>query len=266
MTAPSITLPAATTGVDGLVVRTGSAAHGLPAQVKVVPAVLFLLVIVSTGRRTWPVLLVGAALVLVAVALARLPPMVVLRRCVVEVPFALFAVALPFVASGERVVVAGVGLSKAGLVGGALLLAKSTIGVLVGIWLAATTTPRELLAGLGRLRLPVVLIGILGFALRYLDLAADDLRRAETARLARGGGVGRWQALRTVAGGAGAVFVRTYERGERVHLAMTARGMSEAVVVPGGVPGTRRQWAVALLWPAAAAAALAATTLWTLRR
>lgn len=254
----SVTLPAATLGIDGLVVRTGSVVHRLPAQVKLVSGLLFLIVVVSTGRGTWPALVLCGLLVVAALRLARLPTVVVLRRCVVEVPFLVFALLLPFVAGGDRVQVAGLSLSREGLAGAALLLAKSTLGVLFGVLLSATTSPRELLAGLARLRLPAPLIGILGFAIRYIGIAADDLRRAEVARQARGGAVGRLRALRSVAAGAGSVFVRTYERGERVHRSMLARGMSDGTRVVTGVGAAPSVWAAALAWPVTAAVALIA--------
>ena len=89
------------------------------------------------------------------------------------------------VAAGPKVEVAGLSLSREGLEGGAMLLAKGTLGVVAAIVLAATTPVRELLVGLSRLRLPAVLVAIIGFALRYLSIATDDLRRAELARLRR---------------------------------------------------------------------------------
>ena len=53
------------------------------------------------------------------------------------------------------------------------LLAKGTLGVLAASTLAATTEPRELLAGLERLRLPQLLVQIMGFMVRYLDVVTD---------------------------------------------------------------------------------------------
>ncbi len=59
---------------------------------------------------------------------------------------------------------------------------------------------------------------------RYGDVIADELRRMRTARLSRGfeaRGPRHWGVL---AKSAGALFIRSYERGERVHLAMLSRG------------------------------------------
>lgn len=236
-------------GVDSLLVEADSPLHRLPAQVKVVVALVFVVVVVAVPARGWPVLLLAAALVLAAAAVARIPARVLVSRMVVELPFVVFALLMPFVAEGERIDVAGLTLSRSGLIGGALLLAKGTLGVLTAIVLAATTSPRALLAGLTRLRVPATLVGILGFAIRYVSIAGDDLRRAEVARLARGGRPGRLGGLRAAAGSAGATFVRTYERGERVHRAMLARGLSGPVPPLSGPAATAQQWATSLAAP-----------------
>ena len=90
--------------------------------------------------------------------------------------------------------------------------------------LAATTPVTELLTGLERLQVPRVLVAIAGFMVRYLDVIAGESARMRIARLSRGYDPRwLWQA-RAVAASAGTLFVRSYERGERVHLAMCARG------------------------------------------
>ena len=67
-------------------------------------------------------------------------------------------------------------------------------------------------------------MAIAGFAIRYLQVVLDELRRLQLARVARGDDARwLWQA-RTVARTAGALAVRCFERGERVHTAMLARG------------------------------------------
>jgi cobalt/nickel transport system permease protein len=62
-----------------------------------------------------------------------------------------------------------------------------------------------------------------------------------------------WQA-RAVAATAGALFIRSYERGERVYLAMVARGYDGSMPVLHHHRASRAEWAMALSLPAAAAA------------
>jgi cobalt/nickel transport system permease protein len=90
--------------------------------------------------------------------------------------------------------------------------------------LAATTEPTELLRGLQRLRVPDLLVQIAGFMVRYLDVVTAELGRMTVAMRSRGcdpRSPRHWPAL---ARALGALFIRSYERGERVHLAMLSRG------------------------------------------
>ncbi|SDQ07318.1 cobalt ECF transporter T component CbiQ [Quadrisphaera sp. DSM 44207] len=247
-------------GVDGLLVVRDSPVHRLPAHVKTLALVLFALAVVATPAGAWAAFAAQAALLLLAVLLARVPLPVLGRRLVVEAPFAVSALLLPLVATGPRTQVAGVALSQPGLLGAGTLLAKATLGTGAAVLLASTTAPRDLLAGLERLRLPAPLLSVMAFMLRYAAVVADDLRRVRIAREVRGAPASRARHLAAVAAGVGAVFVRTYERGERVQQAMLARGWRGGAVAPEGVRARAPQWLAAAALPAAAAvvAALAA--------
>lgn len=244
-------MPGADVPTEGLLVLRDSPVHALPAHVKLVALVAFVLLVVATPAGAWGTLAAHAGLLATAVALARVPAGIVVRRMVVEVPFVVFTLLLPFVPLGPRVVVGPLTLSEAGLVGGGTLLAKATIGVVAAILLAATTPPRDLLAGLDRLRLPRTLVAIVSFMVRYVAVVAGDLQRMQVARAARGERAGRGARLAAVAAGAGTLFVRSYERGERVHHAMLARGYT------GRMPALERGGAAAAQWAAAGALPLA---------
>lgn len=198
--------------------------EGLPAAGKLASLVAFVIVVVATPARWWPAF-IGYATLLAGVALfGRLSLSKILRRSVIEVPFLLFAALMPLVGSGPRIEILGVSLSQAGLVGGATLAVKATLGVVGAVILALTTPPRELLAGLERLRLPSLLVAILSFMVRYAHVLTADLSRMRLARMARGASGSAAGQLGAVAATVGTVFVRSYERGERVHQAMVARG------------------------------------------
>jgi cobalt/nickel transport system permease protein len=211
-----------------------SLVHRLPAHVKILALLLFMLLVVATPRE-WYLAYAGFLALLVGVgSVSRVPATYLLKRMVVEVPFVVFAVLMPFIATGPRVDVLGVSVSESGLVSAWALLAKGTLGVLASLTLAATTEPRDLLAGLERLRVPQLLVQIMGFMIRYLDVVTDEMRRMKVARTSRGftaRSVRHWPVL---ARSAGALFIRSYERGERVHLAMVSRGYT------GTMPDTGR--------------------------
>ena len=234
-----------------------SPVHRLPAQCKVVALVALALVAVAVPRGRWAAFAALAVLLVAVVALARLPVLLVLRRLAVEAPFAVFALLLPFVAAGPQVRVLGVGVSGPGLVDAGTLLARATLGVLAAVVLASTTSARDLLGGLARLRLPAPLLSVLTFMLRYAAVVADDLRRVRIAREARGASGDRLRHLGAVAAGVGSVFVRTYERGERVHRAMLARGHRPGTPLVEGAPARPAAWLAAAALPAAGLLAVA---------
>jgi cobalt/nickel transport system permease protein len=227
---------------DGLLVVADSRIHRLPAQVKIVALFVFVLAVVSTPAGVFWAFALYAALLVGCVVLAKLPPLVVMRRLAVETPFVVFALVLPFVATGPRVEVLGVSLSQSGVLGSWNVLAKGTLGVVAAIVLSATTAPRALLAGLERLRLPSTLVAILSFMVRYLSVVSDDLHRMRIARESRGYTGGRVGHLKAIAGGVGALFVRSFERGERVHLAMQSRGYTGRMPLLSETGAARVQW------------------------
>jgi cobalt/nickel transport system permease protein len=143
-------------------------------------------------------------------------------------------------------------VSQSGLAAAWALLVKGTLGVLASLTLAATTEPRDLLAGLERLRVPNLLVQIMGFMVRYLDVVTDEMRRMRVARESRGFTARDVRHWPVIARSAGALFIRSYERGERVHLAMVSRGYAGSMPVIDEVTASRAQWSYALALPFAA--------------
>lgn len=235
-----------------------SRVHRLPPQAKVAGAVALVLAIALTPRDALWVFGVDAVVVLAVVAAAGLRPGFVATRLLVVVPFVVFALLVPFVAGGEQVEVLGVAVSREGLLGAVNVLAKATLGATTSIALAATTEVPDLLRGARRLGAPAVLTTIAAFMLRYLDVVVGELQRMRTAMTARGYDARwLWQA-RPVATSAGALFVRSYERGERVHAAMVARGFDGDVPDLDPAAVSLWQWAQALLPAGVATVALVA--------
>jgi cobalt/nickel transport system permease protein len=237
--------------------------HRAPPQCKIAASLLFVFAVVATPREAVWAYGVYALLLLGLARVGRLPLPLLARRLVIEVPFVLFAVLLPVVGQGERVEVLGLPLAREGLWAAWNILVKGTLGVTASLIVAATTPVPELLRGLERLRLPRAFTTIAGFMVRYADVIADELRRMRIARLSRGYDPRWiWQA-RAVAATAGALFIRSYERGERVYLAMVSRGYAGSMPVLEDLAATRRQWLAALAVPGFAA--VVALTAWGVR-
>lgn len=262
MTAVKIDLPAAppvllatTTRIERPWERA-SAVRSLPPETKLVALVMFALVVVATPAAAWPVAVAAAVGLAVVAVIARVPYGWALRRAGVELPFVAFALLMPFVATGPRTPVGPLVLSEAGLVGGALVLVRATLGLGAALVLAASTPPHEIIEGLGRLRLPRALVDVLTHMIRFLDLVADDLHRQGIAHAARGDHRSRVVRLAATAASAGHLFVRCVERGERLQLAMLSRGYRGALPPTGRTGPSVGEWARALALPALVGAAL----------
>jgi len=233
-----------------------SAVHRLPAEVKIVAAVFGVLCVVATPREAFGVF-GGYLLVLVAVwIVAGIPLRWIAARSLIEAPFVVLAVLLPFTGPPPTVEWLGLALSEPGLLGAWNIVVKGALGVLTSLTLAATTPLRDLLLGLQRLGAPALVVTIATLMLRYVDVIAGEARRMRLARISRGHDPRFLWQLGATARGVGSLFVRSYERGERVHLAMLARGWAGRMPRRSDAAATPRQWALGLA-PAVAAFALA---------
>ena len=234
--------------------------HRLAPQCKLAAQFLFVIAVVATPREAFWAFGVYAAMVIALIVAARLPAGFVAKRLAFEVPFILFAVLLPFIGRGERVEVFGLSLSVEGLWGAWNILAKATLGLAISIVVAATTTMPEFLRGFERLHLPRAFTSTLSFMIRYTDVIADEMRRMKVARISRGYDPRwLWQA-KAVGSAAGALFIRSYERGERVYLSMLSRGYEGTLPRVDETPATPGMWVGALAFPALAA--LVAAVAW----
>lgn len=229
-----------------------SPAHRAPVEVKIVCAVFAIFAVVATPRELfWPFGCYALGLVAlwswIGISLRWIAP-----RLLIEAPFVVLAILLPFAAGEPRTVFAGLSLSTTGLYAAWGIIAKGTIGVGISLTLAATTSIGQLPAGLARLRVPGVIVMIVVLMLRYVEVLVDEAARMRMARISRGDDPRTLRQAGATARGAGHLFLRSYERGERVHLAMLSRGFDGTTTDFGFKPSTRTQWMFGLL-PAAGA-------------
>ena len=226
-----------------LYIHEHSRVHLLAPHTKLVAVFVFAMLVAVTPReQIWAFLLYGALLALVAYR-SRVPAGFIGARLTAIAPFLIFALLIPFVASGEQVEILGLQLSESGLWGTWNILAKATLGATAAILLAATTEVPDMLRGMTTLRVPPTLTSIAAFMIRYLEVIAEEFSRTRTAMTARAYDPRwLWQA-KPIASSAGAMFVRSYERGERTHAAMAARGFT------GSMPQTKTAEKNASDWP-----------------
>ena len=237
---------------ERLYIHRHSTWHQLPAQPKIVATLLFAITVVATPITRWPSFIAFLLLLIGFALLAHLPLRTFFARALIEVPFVLFAVLMPFVGTGAHFMVGPVRIYEAGLLSGASILAKGTLGVLAAVLLSTTTTAREVLRGLAKLRMPELMVQMASFMMRYINVVTDELERMRLARASRGFEATGLQHWKVIANSAGALFIRSYERGERVYLAMLSRGYAGSLPNTDDVPTTARHWTTALALPAGA--------------
>jgi cobalt/nickel transport system permease protein len=198
-------------------------------------------------------------LVLLLCLVARIPLDYLLLRSAVIVPFTGFAalsLALTTPAQGSLWEWGRLSLSEPGLRRAAALLLRSWVAVSLMIILINTCPFDRLLRAMRSLGLPGLFVMLLSFLYRYLYLLWDEIERLQRARNVRYFG-GRWRSQAALAGNlAATLFLRSYERAERVQKAMAARGWNGEVDTRAREPWRRRERAIlaaggaflALLW------------------
>lgn len=216
----------------------GSVIHRLDPRVKVVVTLAFIISNVMLPDGAWPAFALSFILTTLIAVGAGLGAGFALRRSFVALPFALAAITAIIALPGRPIFewqIGGMNLvgTDAGLIRFLSIVTRSWLSVQIAIILTATTSIPDLLHALRHLRIPEVLVAIVGFMLRYLLVLADEtgrLLRAREARSARptgggGGGSIAWRA-RVAGHMAGQLFLRSYERSDRVYNAMLARGFA----------------------------------------
>ena len=234
--------------------------HRLDVRIKLSLTLLFILVSALLPVAAWPAYILMMALVWSWSLLSSLGIGFVLKRSLLAVPFVLAALPLPFTFPGEvvwPVNLLGIHFSI-GLAGLERLLTiglKSWLSVQAAVLLAATTRLPDLLLALRALRVPRLLVTVIGLMWRYMFLLVEEASRLLRARQARSGAAAEsegklggsltWRA-RVAGGMAGGLFLRSIERSERVYAAMLARGYDGTQRSLPQPPVSRRDWLVLL--------------------
>lgn len=201
-------------------------------------AVLVSIAVTPAGRV--PMFAGWAALLAALVVVSRVPAAYVAAKAAIVLPFvAVVAIGLPFFREGEALWFLALGpvrlgLTRAGVEMFLSVIARSYLAAATLVLLAATTRFAVLLRAMESLGAPRLLILILSFMYRYLFVLVDEAEAIETGWKARTPGGTGWRHLKVAAGVVGLLFVRTFERAEKVYQGMLARGFrGDAVVLTG---------------------------------
>jgi cobalt/nickel transport system permease protein len=206
--------------------RADTPIHRLDARAKVLVTLVFVVVVASFDRYAVAALLPFFIFPIVVAALGGLPTAYLARNVAVAIPFAL-TIGLFNPLFDRQVVfelgslpVTGGWLSCASIVVRALLTVSAAI-ILVGV----TGFP-AVCEALERLGMPKVFAMQMQFLYRYVFVLSEDASRGARALALRSGG--RQPRPRVVASLVGSLLLRTWQRSDRIHLAMLARAYNGA--------------------------------------
>jgi len=212
--------------------------HRLDPRVKLVLLIAFILTTTLTPVGAWPVYILLYAMILSVIVLSEIGFSYVLKRAALAVPFILAALPVIFTVKGPPLFNLEIGpwslkASQPGMEQFFSIAIKSWISVQAAIILGATTTFPDMMIAMRAVHVPRLLVAIFGLMWRYLFVLVDEVLRLMRARQARSGhsdrpglkpgGSANWRA-RVAGGMAGSLFIRAFERSDRIYMAMVARG------------------------------------------
>jgi cobalt/nickel transport system permease protein len=210
--------------------------HRLDPRVKVVVTVLFILSNALLPDGAWTAFGLSWLCLLGLNALSRLGVDFTFRRSFVALPFALAAISAIFSPIGKPLADWSLGPlalipTDFGVIKFISIILRSWLSVQIAILMVAVTRFPDMIHAFEHLRVPGILTTIVAFLYRYLFVLTDEVMRLLRARESRSAAVpgrrsGRnvlWRA-RVMGNMAGQLFLRSYERSDRIYNAMLARG------------------------------------------
>ncbi len=208
--------------------------HGLAPQTRLLCVVLFVFAITLTPNAQWLTWLVYGGALTSILFLSRVNWRILARRMVVESAFigvilfgTLFRGGGDVLWSWGWLQITTNGLSILGSVA-----LKSLLSLLALNILTLSTSLPLLLYALSSLGVPALLVAILAAMCRYIVVLVDEFQSMRRAAAARNFYVGNWWQgsqngawqRQTIGNMIGVMFIRTFERGDRIHQAMLSRG------------------------------------------
>jgi cobalt/nickel transport system permease protein len=212
--------------------------HKLAPHTRVLCILLMVFAIALTPNGRWWTWGVYSISVLLLILSSRVTLTVLLRRVAVEFVFIGVVILGTLLRDGGEVLwswgylrITSEGLIALGSVAWKAFLSLVTVNILV-----LTTSIPHLLQALVTLKTPALLVAIIASMVRYLSVLVDEFTSMRRAALSRNlmSSPG-WQRL-VVGNMIGSLFIRTYDRGERIYQAMLSRGYTG---LPLGLSGTK---------------------------
>ncbi len=204
--------------------------HRIDPRVKIIICMGFILFVIFTAPTSLGAFASYSLLLAILIGFSKVPFRFILMRSLVIVPFVLMiAVFIPFVKKGQVAGAYSLGSLKLTVTYDGLMifwnvLIKAFLSIVAVTLLMSTTKFTQFLKALERFKIPQVFTMILSFMYRYFFVITDEFAIMLRAKEARSVGGSGWFHIRTLSNMLGVLFLKSYEKGEVVYLAMCARG------------------------------------------
>ncbi|MGB9639384.1 MAG: cobalt ECF transporter T component CbiQ [Anaerolineales bacterium] len=231
--------------------------HALDARLKLILILGFILTTSLMPSAAWAGYLILYAILISAEIISEVSLKYYLSRALFSIPFVLAALPLPFTIPGTAIFhlqLAGITFiaSWEGLAHFVSVGLKSWLSIQAAIILTVSTPFPDILLAMRAIGVPRLLVAVFGLMWRYLFVFADEALRLIRARAARSGQLAEYHSGRSVlwraqitGGMAGSLFLRGFERADRIYLAMLSRGYDgEVRTLP--LPPWKKSYAILL--------------------
>tara|TARA_B100001057_G_scaffold398751_1_gene409448 strand:+ start:48691 stop:49455 length:765 start_codon:yes stop_codon:yes gene_type:complete len=221
-----------TTHSHHLELHSESVLSNIKPEIKIAATFVIVISIAFLSLEKNIATIVQTLVVLMLIYLSKIKISTYFKRLSIDIPFILFALFLPFLSKGDSTIMFkffSLPIYETGFNEMISILIKITLCVSSAIVLTATTSNIEIIYGLQKLKISPLLISILSFAIRYIDVFIDEFKRVKVAMKSRGYDQKGIRGLKPIAYASGALLIRGYERGERVYNSMISRGFNGSI-------------------------------------
>jgi cobalt/nickel transport system permease protein len=205
---------------------------------RILSVLIMLLAIALTPNAHWLTWMLYGCGIVGVLQVSRINLFLLCQRLAVEFGFVgVMVLGTLFRAGGEVLWQWGwLRITTAGVIVFGSVSCKLILSLVLLNLLTFTTPIPDLLQALICLKVPPLLVAILASMYRYLDLLIEEFSVMKRAAIARNLMAGKhWQRI-VVGNMIGSLFIRTYDRGNRIHAAMVARGYFGHFWMPQSAP------------------------------
>lgn len=195
--------------------------HRLDPRAKLISLFTAILIIISEARGELGGFAFYTVIVCALIIVSKVPAMFILKRCLIATPFIAMAAALiplSFLLSAENA--DGSGSFAASVV------IKAYLAIILLTLLTSSDRFHRILWGMRRLGMPKILGMLSALMYRHIFILLDEIHKTTRARESRTPGRLRTGKLRVYGNQAAVIFLRAWDRAERVGAAMLSRGFN----------------------------------------